>query len=92
MLDVQVIWDLEDDPAGNVQHLAANGVTVEEYLEVFAGNYDQATISRSSSRPITFGWTSSGKHIAVVWHEVQHQGTLIIRPITAFEAPPQRKN
>ena len=43
MNDVQILWDLEDDPDGNVQHIAANGVTVEEYVEVFAGNYDQAS-------------------------------------------------
>ena len=36
MGDVQILWDLEDDPDGNVQHMATNGVTVEEYVEVFA--------------------------------------------------------
>jgi len=25
MIDVQILWDLEDDPDGNVQHIAANG-------------------------------------------------------------------
>jgi hypothetical protein len=33
---------LEEDPDGNVQHIAANGVTVEEYVEVFAANYQTA--------------------------------------------------
>jgi hypothetical protein len=61
MGDVQMLWDLEDDPDGNVQHIAANGVTVEEYVEVFAANYAQATISRESGRPICFGFTSDGK-------------------------------
>ena len=27
MNDVQILWDLEDDPDGNVQHLAANDVS-----------------------------------------------------------------
>jgi len=88
---VQILWDLEDDPDGNVQHIAANGVTVEEYVEVFAGNYERATTSRESGRPITFGWTSTGKHIAVVWDEVQPEDPLIIRPVTAFETPPQKR-
>jgi hypothetical protein len=90
-MDAQILWDLEDEPEGNVRHIAANGVTVEEYAEVFAANYGSATISRESGRPITFGWTSTGKHIAVVWDEVQSEDPLIIRPVTAFEAPPRRR-
>jgi hypothetical protein len=90
MSDVQILWDLEDDPDGNVQHISANGVTVEEYVEMFTGNYQSATISRESGRPISFGWTSTGKHIAVVWDEVQPDDPLIIRPVTAFETPPKR--
>jgi len=90
MTDVQILWDLEDDPEGNVQHIAANDVTVEEYVEVFAANYEQATISRESGRPITFGWTATGKHLAVVWDEVQPEDPLIIRPVTAFETPPKK--
>lgn len=91
MSDVQILWDLEDDPDGNVQHIAANGVSLQEYVEVFCGNYQQATISRESGRPIAFGWTSTGKHIAVVWHEVQAEDPWIIRPVTAFETPPKRR-
>ena len=91
MSDVQILWDLEDDPDGNVQHIAANEVTVEEYVEVFLGNYENATISRESGRPICFGWTDTGKHIAVVWDEIQPENPLMIRPVTAFEAPPKRR-
>jgi len=91
MFDVQILWDLEDDPDGNVQHIAVNGVTVDEYVEVFAANYDKRTVSRSSDRPICFGWTSTGKHIAVVWDEIQPDDPLIIRPVTAFETPPKRR-
>ena len=90
-MHVQILWDLEDDPDGNVQHMAANDVTVEEYVEVFIGNYEEATFSRESGRPITFGWTSTGMHIAVVWDEVQSEDPLIIRPVTAFETPTKRR-
>lgn len=55
MGDVQILWDLEDDPEGNVQHIAANDVTVAEFVEVFVANYDRALLSRESGRPITFG-------------------------------------
>jgi hypothetical protein len=27
MIDAIVAWDTEDDPKGNVQHIAANGIT-----------------------------------------------------------------
>ena len=91
MNDVQILWDLEDDPDGNVQHIAANGVTVEEYVEVLVGNYERATISRESGRPICFGWTATGGHIAVVWDEIQRENPLMIRPVTAFETPPKRR-
>jgi uncharacterized DUF497 family protein len=91
MTGVQILWDLEDDPDGNVQHIAANGVSVEEYVEVFASNYEKATVSRESGRPIAFGWTRTGKHIAVVWDEIQSEDPLIIRPVTAFETPPKRR-
>jgi hypothetical protein len=91
MTGVQILWDLEDDPDGNVQHIAANGVSVEEYVEVFASNCEQAAVSRESGRPITFGWTRTGKHIAVVWDEIQSEDPLIIRAVTAFETPPKRR-
>jgi hypothetical protein len=29
-MDAQFIWDLEDDPDGNVQHIAEHGLTIEE--------------------------------------------------------------
>ena len=30
MIDAEIIWDLDDDPRGNVQHIAEHGVDVEE--------------------------------------------------------------
>ena len=30
MTDVRIIWDVTEDPDGNVQHIAAHGITVEE--------------------------------------------------------------
>jgi len=26
----RVLWDLDDDPAGNIQHIAEHGLTIEE--------------------------------------------------------------
>ena len=30
MFDAQVVWDVDDDPDGNVQHIAENDPTVDE--------------------------------------------------------------
>ncbi len=34
MDDVSVLWDLEDDPDGNVQHISENDLSVEEVENV----------------------------------------------------------
>jgi hypothetical protein len=46
-----IIWDLDDDPNGNVQHCAEHGVTKEEVEDVFENATDE-DISRSSGRPL----------------------------------------
>ena len=77
----RVIWDLDDDPDGNVQHIAEHGVVkeeVEEVLETPAG----IEASRSSGRPIAFGETSTGRLIAVVYEEIDED---IAYPVTAYE-------
>jgi hypothetical protein len=47
------------------------------------------TISRSSGRPITFGYTSSGRYLAVVWEHVD-DNPLTIYPITAYDVPERK--
>lgn len=34
MIDAIIAWDMDDDPEGNVQHIAEHGITVEEVEEV----------------------------------------------------------
>lgn len=84
MIDAIVAWDMEDDPKGNVQHVATNGITVEEVEEVLLNENNPVGESRSSGRPITFGETSTGKRIAVVWEQAL-DNPLVIRPVTAYE-------
>jgi uncharacterized DUF497 family protein len=78
-----IIWDLDDDPDGNVQHCAEHGVTKEEVEEVLQHATDQ-DISRSSGRPVVFGDTSGGRHLMVVYEEVDEE---TVYPVTAFEVP-----
>ena len=86
MNDVQIIWDLPDEPDGNYVHIIdGHDVTVEEVEEVLRSNDSDRTISRSSGFPMAFGWTSMGQYIAVVYEEVM-KDPLILRPITAFPA------
>jgi hypothetical protein len=40
MATICVIWDTDDDPGGNVQHIARNGVTKEEVEEVLDDHYE----------------------------------------------------
>ncbi|MGA7501870.1 MAG: hypothetical protein WBX00_34485 [Isosphaeraceae bacterium] len=55
MIDATVIWDLEDDPGGNVQHLAEHGITVEEAEEVLRDPRSRTGRSRRTGRPQVFG-------------------------------------
>jgi hypothetical protein len=89
MSDVIIIWDLPEDPDGNVQHIAAHHITVDEVEEVLLDRDSEDTISRSSGRPITFGYTSSGRYLAVVWEHVD-DNPLTIYPITAYDAPERK--
>jgi hypothetical protein len=82
----RIVWDMEDDPDGNVRHIAQNGLTVDEVDEVlFAA--DEVTASYSSGLPLVFGLTSTGKYIAIVF-EVIEAVPLAVRPITAYETDP----
>jgi uncharacterized DUF497 family protein len=78
-----ILWDLDDDPDGNVQHIAQHGVTKAEVEEVLQ-NATDADLSRSSGRPIVFGDTGTGRHLVVVYEEIDPD---TVYPITAYEVP-----
>ena len=81
-----VIWDLDDDPDGNVQHCLQHGVAKEEVEEVFENAVD-ADVSHSSGRPVVFGDTAAGRHLMVVYDEVDSD---TVYPVTAFDVPRRR--
>jgi uncharacterized DUF497 family protein len=78
-----ILWDLEDDPDGNVHHCAEHGISQEEVEEVLLNPTD-SDVSESSGRPVVFGDTSTGKHIMVVYEEIDPD---TVYPITAYEVP-----
>ncbi len=78
---LRIIWDLEDDEDGNVQHIAENEVTPDEVEEILR-TADEAQFSRSSSRPLVFGYTNAGRLIAVIFDWVDED---TVYPVTAYE-------
>ena len=89
MTDVRIIWDVAEVPDGNVRHIAAHGITVEEVEEVLLDRDSEDTTSRSPGRPLTFGETSSGHYLAVVWEHIDDD-PLTMYPITAYDAPERK--
>jgi uncharacterized DUF497 family protein len=83
-----VVWDLDDDPEGNVVHCAEHGVTKDEIEEVLQ-NATDADVSRSSGRPVVFGDTNSGRHLMVVYEVIDAE---TVYPITAYEVPRRQRS
>jgi uncharacterized DUF497 family protein len=82
-----IVWDLDDDPDGNVQHCAAHGVTKEEVEEVLQNPTD-TDVSRSSGQPVVFGDTSTGRHLLVVYEEIDAD---TVYPVTAYDVPRRQR-
>jgi hypothetical protein len=90
MLDFEIAWDPEDDPEGNVQHIAEHDLNVEDVEDVLRNRDNEAKVSRRSGRPIVFGWTATGRHIAVVWETICNDPRMV-RVRTAYEVKPRRR-
>ena len=86
---VTVIWDEADDPDGNTAHVAEHGLTPDEVDEVLLDDAIPTAVSHATGRPCKFGWTSTGRHIIVVWDEVNEDPRMVY-PVTAYEVPPPR--
>ena len=70
---------LYDD--ARVEHLALNGVTIEDFQAVVN---DPCSVdrSKSSKRMIAFGFTDDGRYLACVYEHLDDQTIL---PFTAYE-------
>ena len=86
-MDATSIWDLEDDADGNVQHLREHDVTIEEAEDVLLDPQSSRALRRTSGLPRAFGWTSTGRHLAVVYERVDDD-PLTLQPVTAYDVPP----
>ena len=80
-----VVWNRK--PGKNVDHVADHGLTSDEVEEVLLDDTLSTQTSNRSGRPCKFGWTSTGKHIIVVWIELNGDPGKLY-PITAYPVPP----
>ena len=82
-----ILWDLDDDPDGNVQHCADNNLTKEDVAEVLQ-NPTETDDSHSSGSSVAFGDTSTGRHLIVVYEAIDADTAY---PITAYDVPRRRR-
>lgn len=76
-------WDEDDDPNGNVQHIAEHDLTVADVEEVLVAPVSEGQ-SNSSGFPAIWGYVPDGRFIIVVFEEIDDD---TIRVITAYEVP-----
>ena len=82
-MNVTIVWDLDDDEEGNVQHIAQHGIEKDDVAHAFDDPVGFDT-SDSSKRPMVFGYTIDDRYIAVIYEQID-EGT--VYPVTAFEVP-----
>ncbi len=78
-------WDEDDDPRGNIQHIALNGLVPEEVEDVLLRPGLPRRREPPDGGPARFGWTLTGKHIIVVHEITTDSGISVLRPVTAYE-------
>ena len=78
-----ILWDADDDPDGNVQHIADHGLDVEDVEWVLGAPISEGT-SESSGLPAAWGFTPDGTHIIVIYDQIDGD---TIRVVTAYEVP-----
>jgi len=84
-VDVEILWDLDHDVQGNVQHISEHGITKGDVVRVFDYPVGHG-ISDSSGLPMIFGYTDDGRYITVVYEPIDKER---VYPVTAFEVPEQ---
>ena len=78
---LHVIWDVEYDPRGNVQHIADNDLVPADVTRVLRSPEAKGT-SCSGGMPCVFGHTEDGRYIIVIYEEIDND---TVYPITAYE-------
>ena len=84
-----VIWDEDDDPEGNVQHIAEHDIMPDEVEDVLYDPTCRTTPSSHAGRLLTCGWTRTDRFLCVS-RERALDDPLTARPVAAFLSNPPR--
>ena len=76
-----VLWDLDDDPNGNVCHIPIDEHLTKEDLEHAVQHATWIGVSRTTGSPISVGPTHDNRTLIVIYEEADED---VIRPITAW--------
>lgn len=79
MARLTIVWNPE--PGGNLEHIAEHDLTPDDVEDVLLAPY-RHRISRSSGRPIAFGFTATGRYIVVVYDKIDEY---TVYPVTAYD-------
>lgn len=77
--DFEFIWD--EQPGGNVEHIAANGLTPED-VECAFEFIIRHDMSRSSGRPMIYGYALDDREIVVIYDVIAERALYVV---TAYE-------
>ena len=83
----EYLWS--DENGGNVEHIAEHGLTPDDWEFVFE-NFEDEGISKTTCRPIRFGYTPDDRHIVVVFEWLDDEQILVL-PMTAYDAPERKR-
>ena len=90
MLIESVIWDEDDDPDGNVAHIAEHDISIDEVEDVLDNPRNRTGPSNHAGRMLTCGETGTGRFLCVA-RERAEDDPLIVKPVTAFDSNPPRE-
>jgi hypothetical protein len=82
-MKVLVVWDEDDDPEGNVRHIARHQVTPIEVEKVLNDPRSSASVSRSSGLPMVIGRSREGRYLVVIFRVVLAK-PYTVKPVTAY--------
>ena len=88
--DVAVYAHEEGHSLGLPHSSGPYGQTYDSRWDVMSNPKNKTVPSDATGRPSTFGWTTTGKYILVVWEHVEDDPRTI-KPVTAYEVPPPRR-
>ena len=74
----EIIWN--EEPGGNVEHIAEHGLKPEDVEEVIFNPVGH-DVSRTSFLPIVFGFTPDGRYVLVVYEKIDD---VTVYPVTAY--------